>query len=230
MKQSIRIWIDTFLNVVHSVTLSAILSAMSCGVDPTETPSNIPDTHHITGEDEETRQVHLTGIREAQRFLNKIPPDRIENHGFRDSADYKRVRVEAPIRMYKAVISEKDGIIRSFQPTTQWRVPLSLDGEWRSLLTVVVVDGSYSVVNLGGASLARELQQKSRQLPKNAIRLHLLRIHETRQDWLGFDTPRNSETNYMPLMNKKRTSVTSLSIISKSHLLSKLKKAEDRTE
>ena len=168
------------------------------------------------------RLVHSAGVRDAAAFMRKIPRDRLADYGFKTVSELDEVTVEQPIQVYAVSPIENDTRqISAFQPTSEWRLPLSVDGEWRVLLTVSKQGRTFRAVSLGAAPLAVELQEKRRSVPKGATKQYLLRVHKTRQDWLGYDVP-SHESEYLPLMEDRRQSPTAPSPIRRSLLIDKI--------
>jgi hypothetical protein len=68
--------------------------------------------------------------------------------------------------------------------TDQWIVPISVDGEFRSLLTVEKINNEYKVVALGSASMAYELGQQSIVNSSNQHFGLLFRIYQYKSDFI----------------------------------------------
>jgi hypothetical protein len=136
-------------------------------------------------------------------LLDKIPQEAISNYGFDNRAEFDEVVVETPIQVYTPVpglfSTDSQEIADAIHPTQSWRVPLSVNGEWRALLTVVRNGERFETVNLGAAGLARTLEKQHRALPGTAIHPYLLRVYEMRRDWLGYRHKNEAEARYIPL-------------------------------
>ena len=143
-------------------------------------------------------RVKRAAERDLDTYLAKIPKDRLGEYGFQTLDELKAVEVGPPIPVYNALNSlfsaeSPDQDTSLFVATATWRVPLEVTGEWRALATVAQQGGGYRIVDLGAAGLARSLDRERQSLPSNASAPFLLRIHKTRQDWLGYRTQEQEE-------------------------------------
>ncbi len=104
----------------------------------------------------EQLQVKAAATQHYSRFLSLIPRGREQDYGFQSRADFEQVKIEEPYRFYYLTISNnKLGI----QNTTEWRVPLSVNGKFIALLTVQLNKGTASVVDFGANLLAIKIQE-----------------------------------------------------------------------
>jgi hypothetical protein len=124
-----------------------------------------------------------------ESFLNKIPPGREIDYGFRNRGEFELAIVGTPVRVLTLhPDSMRDGIDpkRSYMtPLNEWRVPVIIEGEFRTLLTVSIVNNALKAVELGGELLAREMMEFWENEPGG--RKAMLRLYQLRCDFLVLD-------------------------------------------
>lgn len=91
----------------------------------------------------------------AATFLNLIPEGREEDYGFHSRSDFSRMKIEKPYKTY-CVSAMNDQLTFIF---SDWRVPISVDGEYITLLTVQNMYGKATGVDMGGNILAKKIQE-----------------------------------------------------------------------
>lgn len=91
----------------------------------------------------------------AATFLNLIPEGREADYGFNSRSDFSRIKIEKPYKTY--YISADDNQLTF--ALSDWRVPISVDGDYKTLLTVQNINGKAEVVDLGGNKLAQKIQE-----------------------------------------------------------------------
>jgi hypothetical protein len=92
----------------------------------------------------------------ALSFLNLIPEGREKDYGFESRNDFSKIKIEEPYQTFYILNKEgKLGVISG----NEWRVPISVDGKYISLLTVQMNKGKAEVVDIGGNLLAHKLQE-----------------------------------------------------------------------
>ena len=103
--------------------------------------------------------------------LSKIPVNKENSFGFNSRNDFKNCNVGEPIR----VITLSNNILVELN---EWRVPIVLDGRNKLFFTVQKNNSDFEVVDIGGADLAKEIQEiKTNTMPvKYLIRLFNLHI------------------------------------------------------
>jgi len=91
----------------------------------------------------------------AATFLNLIPEGSEADYGFNSRSDFSRIKIEKPYKTY--YISADDNQLTF--ALSDWRVPISVDGDYKTLLTVQNINGKAEVVDLGGNKLAQKIQE-----------------------------------------------------------------------
>lgn len=136
-----------------------------------------------------------------KRFLDAIPADRLEGYGFADRAELDRARLATPYRVWTA-----DAGGNALAATGEWRVPVTVDGSYRALLTVSQASGEYRAVDFGAAALARELAgvERSRGVGADAQRV-LLRLYALGADLTAFPAAgaRVEDSRFEPLASAR---------------------------
>jgi hypothetical protein len=116
-------------------------------------------------------------------FLEKIPLNYESRYGFRNRDDFKIVKPGSPLRLYSINLDTIDNTVsRDPVPTNEWRVPLMVNGICCSFLTVSLVDTTLKAVGIGGAPLAKELNEVNKSFP--SCKKVLLRVDQLRCDFV----------------------------------------------
>ncbi len=121
-------------------------------------------------------------------FTGVLPEQDLADYGFNSKAEFRRIRFDKPVWIYTL----KDTIVAF---TNTWRIPVTVDGEYRALLTIIKEDGNYKAVDFGATVLARDYQAK-----KTPNTIGLLRIYELRSDFLIEKKPDN-QIQFIPVQN-----------------------------
>jgi hypothetical protein len=92
----------------------------------------------------------------AHYFLSLIPIGREKEYGFSNRDDFSKIKIEEPYKTY--YVSKKDNKLW-LNAGNEWRVPISVNGEYLSLLTIQINNGNPEIVDLGGNLLAHKIQE-----------------------------------------------------------------------
>lgn len=92
----------------------------------------------------------------ALYFLELIPVGSENNYGFASRNDFSKIQIGEPYQTYYVSIRNNQ---LEFFSGNEWRVPVSVDGAYQTLLTVRIHEGNAEVVGLGGSLLARHIQE-----------------------------------------------------------------------
>ncbi|MCP4131070.1 MAG: hypothetical protein GY754_08830 [bacterium] len=84
-------------------------------------------------------------------YLHLIPEGMEKDFGFLDREEFDEAALGKPHEVF--MINEEGKVV----PFNVWRVPIIIDGKYRSLLSVKEVDGEFKIVAVGASRLAREL-------------------------------------------------------------------------
>lgn len=98
----------------------------------------------------------------AMYYLELIPAGSETGYGFANRSDFSKINIEEPYQTF--YFSDRSNQLE-FISGNEWRVPVSVDGEYRTLLTVRIREGKADVVGLGGSPLARKIQEFEALLP-----------------------------------------------------------------
>ena len=103
---------------------------------------------------QEQDKIQRTVSENMHIFTDSIPNYLLPNYGFNNRNEIQKAIIENPIKVY--TIKNKEII-----PTNTWRIPISIDGEYRALFTVIKEDnGEYLLVDFGAIRLAKEIQKR----------------------------------------------------------------------
>ncbi len=164
----------------------------------------------VPGEDEVSPDAVMAVARQDfPTFIGRIPAGLEARYGFRDSSELSRVQVSTPFRVHTIdVVRGKGGpvIAETIRPLDEWRVPPTVDGRRRALLTVVRTDGRLEAVDFGAAGLAEALDALDGVAPdgEQGPRF-LLRIIHLRRDFLGIPIPSEGDRFYPVSISPRAT-------------------------
>ena len=128
-------------------------------------------------------------------FLENIPVGSESQFGIDNRDEIKTATLGTPYHVmvltkefYNAINLSGAAYAAYVTGSNEWRVPVLVNGSSRVLVTVNAENGSYTAGDLGGAGLARELQQGK---PRKKHTYAILRVHRLTSDFL-IDMPGNS--------------------------------------
>lgn len=127
--------------------------------------------------------VKEAALANASAFLQLIPEGQERDYGFENRSDFSRIKIEEPYETYFMHYKENK---LGFVSGNEWRVPLSVDGKYVALLTVVFNQGNAEVVDFGANVLAQKLQESEQQIPGRNERV-LIRSTYLSQDFITSD-------------------------------------------
>ena len=135
--------------------------------------------------------------KDLQTWLDKIPEGNETPYGFTNRAEFKNAQVGTPIHVLTLSKDEQDN--QTIVILNEYRVPVVVNNEYRTFVTVVFKDDQYHIVDLGGSLLAREIQTNMNTLIGN---IYLLRIYPLHTDFLVESTDGIMATaKYYPLQS-----------------------------
>ncbi len=129
------------------------------------------------------------------QWLEKIPSGDEANYGFQNREEFSRAGLGSPIQMFKLndILYGSDGKVNPMKPTGEWKIPVTVDEQNRALVTVMKRDLEWSIVDLGAAGLARELNDFKSKLTAEQFRdIKMLRVYQVESDFLFYDAPSSS--------------------------------------
>jgi hypothetical protein len=175
----------SFHHIVFVPATAALLLVVSCS-SPTGTVGL------GSGPTDDSSQVIAAAKRDFVAYLSRIPKGRETEYGFADRSEFDRVEVGLPLRVHTVDIDNtglKPRAIQKLRRLDQWRIPLTVDGKQRALLTVVKKGDRFETADFGAAGLAQSLDNLSATLGTSKLNTpYLVRVFALRQDFLGVPT------------------------------------------
>ena len=113
-----------------------------------------------------------------------IPEGRERDYGFANRSDFSRIKIEDPYETFYVQNNDKQF---SFVAGNEWRVPISLDGQYVSLLTVRFNNGKADVVDFGGNILSGKIQEYEKLIPGTEGQPVVIRNTFLNQDFIAND-------------------------------------------
>ena len=127
----------------------------------------------------------------ALTFLNLIPVGREKDYGFESRNDFLTIKIEEPYQTYYVRGGSNH---LEFFSGNEWRVPLSVDGVYKSLLTVQINNGKAEVIDFGGNVLAHRIQEFEKSYPDKSNQHVIIRNTFLERDYMA--------TNFLLLCNQ----------------------------
>jgi hypothetical protein len=169
----------------------------------------------FTGIDNKETQVKKAADKGLQPMLALIPQGQETNYGFHSRDDFQKAGTGEIYRTIsftnefyqdKEISSSKNYI----RVQNEWRVPVVVDGNNKTLLTVFGKDTALSVVDLGGSMLAEELQTRTAGFESKEK--FILRVYPLGMDFLVFaDNGTDLSGAHYFAMNSAKTGIPALS-------------------
>jgi hypothetical protein len=119
-------------------------------------------------------------------YLEKIPAGIETSYGFNDRNEFKLATLGKPFPIYllkidfftePTVTPNKNYLVKS----NTYKIPVIINGEYRSMLTVALMNGVWKTVGIGAAGLAKELGALEKKHPAEKA---LLSVHELECDFV----------------------------------------------
>ncbi len=151
-----------------------------------------------------SKEITATANAGFENYLQKIPLGEESFFGFKTREEFANVKIDKPYQIYTlnadffndTSLSEKNYLLA----TNEWRVALSVDNEFRVILTIAKVQDTWQVVSIGAAALAKELDGfEKKHISVNTSGM-ILRIYQMDCDFI-LSSPDNSLNNikvYLP--------------------------------
>ena len=133
---------------------------------------------------------------QIQINLSKIPEGSEKLYGFDYRRDFRNCAVGKPIRVL--TINQNNKV----EELNQWRIPIVLSGNNKTLFTVQKINNNYEIVDIGGAELAKEIQAV--EANSNSIK-YLIRLYGLHIDFVSDTSVINTynELKITPLTSAK---------------------------
>lgn len=136
-------------------------------------------------------------------YLAKIDPGKEADYGFTEQDDLDACVVGKPYRIMEL---SKSFYSETIQPgisyiniENKWLVPIAINHQYRSLLTIKGNPGNLNVTSLGAAALAKELQLASLAV-NDSEEFYLLRVPALSADFFVHEGGYSfSEARFLPL-------------------------------
>lgn len=128
----------------------------------------------------------------ASSFLNLIPVGEEKSYGFNSRIDFSKVKIEEPYQTYY-VTNRNDKL--GFVSGNEWRIPLSVDGNYVALLTARINMGKVEIVDFGAAKLAQKIQELEILYSSKTSQHILIRNIFLKQDYISVNFSLLGDTN-----------------------------------
>ncbi len=134
------------------------------------------------------REILVAAGEGISEYLEKIPEGQEALFGFYNRSEFSRAGLGRP---YQVMVLDPLFFEKDLEPgrdylraAGEWMVPVAVDGYYRSVLTLALMEGEWQVVGLGAAGLARELQDMEGRLGDPDAPGRLLVVHPLTADFV----------------------------------------------
>ena len=132
------------------------------------------------------------------QILELIPLDRENLYGFENREMFKHCEVGTPIKLLRINFKNEMEI------TNEWRIPLLINGNTITLLTVIEDETqNFKIVDMGGNVLAKLIDKYNTHNEKIA---YLLRDYRSETDYVAFEFVSRFEKNFYKIQKQDTSS------------------------
>ena len=143
-------------------------------------------------EKEDEKKVVATAVSGLHEWLEKVPKGKESLYGFNSRAELDMATVGKPYQvktLSKDFFSDKGLAAKDYIiPTGEWRIAVTVNGEYRTLLTIAPMNGAWQIVDFGGGGLARELGEFEKKHPSAHQVGFLLKVYQLQSDFVILNT------------------------------------------
>jgi hypothetical protein len=130
-------------------------------------------------------------------WLEKIPHGYEKQYGFENRNEFGLATIGKPIEVYtlSSLFFTDQAISDSnyFKSVGEWRVPILVNNSYRALLTAVIINTEWQIVDIGATTLARELEGFILMQSNNpSVEVKIIRIYQLKCDFIALDNPTKS--------------------------------------
>lgn len=149
------------------------------------------------------KEVMDAAISGYKAYLNMIPEGQTLGYGFNNKSEFDEVTLGKPVLMNtldQRLLSDNtiQQAITYVKSTGEWRVPLTVKGEYRAFVSVAMMDGKLACVDFGAAALAKEIGKVLAEAPSGNYAL--LRLYGLNCDLL-LNTSSGATAECIPLQS-----------------------------
>jgi hypothetical protein len=131
-----------------------------------------------TGLTEEDRVIIEAAKEQLNEWLEKIPVNSERLYGFNDRSGFRKA---APGNVYRVCRQAGDDAKGEIVYSGEVRVPVIAENEYKIFVTLVKIEGKWTIVDLSGAPLAKNLQKVEESL-KGKVFMERLFIRDFKAD------------------------------------------------
>jgi hypothetical protein len=126
-------------------------------------------------------------------WLEKIPIGSENQYGFDNRESFISARTGTPYEVYTFSPSfftgSLDPDLNYLVPAGEWRVPVLVNNSNKALLTVIKGGSGWQIVDIGAATMAKELEKMNQELKPGQSPLKIVRIYQLQCDFITADNP-----------------------------------------
>jgi hypothetical protein len=149
--------------------------------------------HNESKQKLKTNPIAQIAIKELPGTLGMIPVGKEQLYGFKDRDEFQEAKIDEPFDFFSI---QNNNLTKS----STVMVPVTVDNEYRALVSIDSVRGSQHIVDFGAEGLAKEIQQLKNENPNYTFE-GLLRIYSISADFLILSD--KSGNYYFPLTSAR---------------------------
>jgi hypothetical protein len=163
----------------------------------------------IRAQEENVQEIIDTANSGYMSYLELIPTGQESFYGFKSRDEFAMTKIGKPYQIFTlsqdffsdaSLADSKNYLV----PTKEWRIPVMVNGENRTLVTVAIMNGKYAVVGIGGTGLSKELEELEKNYPTANQEGKLLRVYQLECDFLLLPSDKSSsDINAYPMTSAK---------------------------
>jgi len=154
------------------------------------------------------QEILLTAKNGLTFYLEKIPQGKESLYGFNNRNEFKIAVLGKPYQM--STLNREFFIDSNLSPNKNYLVssgeyciPISVNGEYRVLLTVAIMNGEWKTVGLGAVGIAIELNEFEKKYPSTNKSGIILRVYQLVSDFILSKEISSSVLKAYPLLTAK---------------------------
>ncbi len=117
----------------------------------------------------ETRKILEVAEKQIHNFIDDIPENLMIRFGFNNKEEFKKITFGNPINIY---VLENNNI----KSTPEWFIPIIINNEYRTFLTIIEKNGIYQAVGFGSRILAKNISETKTNSTYGLLRIYKLNL------------------------------------------------------
>lgn len=146
-------------------------------------------------QDFSTQNMLMKASKDLPSWLQKIPAGSEILYGFQNRNEFLQAELGTPYPVYTLSndFFTQPNPALYLKPAGEWRIPIITDLENKALLTVILQNGEWKIVDIGASTLAKEIGDYAKKYSgKQNGTLKIFRVYQLQSDFLFYESPDKS--------------------------------------